>query len=452
MTLNRYELILNNLPENAQNFNQTFAHFAHDTRISWQAPTEHEQVIWNTGCNVIGPLYTEFVSWLLNTAENDGIKRLYFMARDGLILKEIADLFIAKNNLKIKTHYLYVSRQSLLNASIVDIDNFDIRWIMWNPFTPLSIKTILKRAGISFDDVKTELAEYNITDIQRPLSFIERIKFRRFFRKPHVIRIIVERAQKQNETTIAYLKQEGLGDSTPFGLVDIGWIALSQYALSRMLDKEGCRPREGLKGYYLGTNWLLWKYRNDNAQSFLYNAKNMLSRMPLVQYELPEIFATADHGRTLGYERQNNIIIPIFGETNLKAKEWGSDLQTKSTLAFAKNIISNTQKDYWKGEDNSKKIGKVFDLFCNQPSLAEANVYGSFTHGADIEEKEGREIAPVIGYRDLIKVITGYYWVQGSVRRSKWFCRIFWIHLFTLVNTLRHVLLNIVDLKLKKTL
>ncbi len=445
LLFNRYENVLNTLPGHTPEFRAALARCAQTTRESWHSDDQHQQTIWNTASNVIGPLYTEFVWWLLYKAKKAGVKRLYFMARDGLILKDIADLLITTGHFQFDTRYLYVSRQSLLYASVNEIDAFDIRWMMWNPLTPLSVKTILKRMELVVDHVTPELAELGIKDFDRPLSLPEKKKFQQLFLRPTIKRMVLESAEKKHETTVAYLKQEGLTDGTPFALVDIGWIALSQYAISRMLDKEKQRPAAGVKGYYLGTNWLLWKYKNDSAESFLYNPENMLWRMPLVQYELPEIFATADHGRTLRYEKDGDKILPVLGDPPATAKAWGSDIQRKGTVAFTQSFLDATLQNSWRDETPTEKIGKIFNLFCNWPSREEADTYGKFTHGADMEEKEGKEIAPVIGFADLFKILTGYYWVQGSMRRSKLLSKVLLIYLFTLINTMRHVVLHNFD-------
>jgi len=54
-------------------------------------------------------LYT-YVDWILKQASGRNIKRLYFIARDGFVLKRIADVIIKEYKLDIKTFYLYGSR------------------------------------------------------------------------------------------------------------------------------------------------------------------------------------------------------------------------------------------------------------------------------------------------------------------------------------------------------
>lgn len=442
---NRYEHFLNTTPWTDPMIRSVFSGVSRVTRLSYKAADQHHQVIWNTAANVIAPLYVSFVWWLLQQAEALGIRRFYFMARDGLVLKEIADILAPACGLDIENRYLYVSRQSLLYPSIMDVDQFDVCWILWNPLTKVSMETILGRLEISSDLVQKELDSYGIKDTVRPLSLIEKGRLRKFFVGPRIKSLILERAQKHYETAIVYLKQEGLADGNSFALVDLGWAALSQYALSRMLDKAGCRPAQGVRGYYLGTNWLLWKYRNDTVESFLFNPANLIRQISLVQYELPEIFAVLDHGRTVGYEVQNTRIVPILSKPNAAAKEWGSDIQRSSILTFAREIVVVMPKHYWRKNFPSARVAKIFDLFCNRPSREEAEVYGGFSHGADIEEKNRQEISPRVGLSNFLKVLRGYYWVQGSVVRSKWICPSLIINISILLNVFRHGMVWLVD-------
>lgn len=53
-----------------------------------------------------------YVLWLLKSSINLKISRLYFMARDGYILKRIADKIIQNQHLDIETKYIYSSRNA----------------------------------------------------------------------------------------------------------------------------------------------------------------------------------------------------------------------------------------------------------------------------------------------------------------------------------------------------
>ena len=64
-----------------------------------------------------GRLMTDYVWWILQEAEKAGIKTLYFLARDGWLLREIALAICEHYSLDIKCKYLYFSRISLRTPS-----------------------------------------------------------------------------------------------------------------------------------------------------------------------------------------------------------------------------------------------------------------------------------------------------------------------------------------------
>lgn len=60
------------------------------------------------------PVLYSYIVWIINTSINNDIEDLYFLARDGYILKIICDTVLKNDeNQKLHTHYLYGSRDSL---------------------------------------------------------------------------------------------------------------------------------------------------------------------------------------------------------------------------------------------------------------------------------------------------------------------------------------------------
>ncbi len=62
------------------------------------------------GASIGGMLLYPYVLWLIKRSIEYNIKRLYFVARDGYVLKIIADEIISYNELDIETKYVYGSR------------------------------------------------------------------------------------------------------------------------------------------------------------------------------------------------------------------------------------------------------------------------------------------------------------------------------------------------------
>ena len=67
---------------------------------------------------VAGPLLTAFIFWLLLAARQDGVRRLFFLARDGQILSRVALKVAAWANINIECRYLLGSRQAFYLPSL----------------------------------------------------------------------------------------------------------------------------------------------------------------------------------------------------------------------------------------------------------------------------------------------------------------------------------------------
>lgn len=65
-----------------------------------------------TGASLGGIILYPYVDWILYMCGIKGLKRLYFIARDGYVLKKIADKIISTFSYNIQTKYIYGSRQA----------------------------------------------------------------------------------------------------------------------------------------------------------------------------------------------------------------------------------------------------------------------------------------------------------------------------------------------------
>jgi HAD superfamily hydrolase (TIGR01549 family) len=61
------------------------------------------------GASFGGPLFFPYVNWVLQESIEENIRHLYFVARDGYILKKIADIIIEHKKYNLQTHYIYGS-------------------------------------------------------------------------------------------------------------------------------------------------------------------------------------------------------------------------------------------------------------------------------------------------------------------------------------------------------
>lgn len=98
-----------------------------------------ESEAFRLGASIAGPMVYQYVSWMIDRAFEKKIRTLYFVLRDGYILKKAADILIAKRKCPIRTEYIFGSRvawrfpeltiEKLKNLSVWDQSN----WIFRDP-------------------------------------------------------------------------------------------------------------------------------------------------------------------------------------------------------------------------------------------------------------------------------------------------------------------------------
>lgn len=87
-------------------------------RLAASAMPECKNEKERIGCRIGAPILLAYVEWLLESARQLGLDRLFFVARDGYILKKLADLLIRQRGLSITTQYLYGSRKAWRVAAV----------------------------------------------------------------------------------------------------------------------------------------------------------------------------------------------------------------------------------------------------------------------------------------------------------------------------------------------
>ena len=67
---------------------------------------------FHIGCRFAGPVIYCYAEWIVEQAVKKGIKRLYFIARDGYLVKQIVDIILHSKKIDIDTSYIYGSRKA----------------------------------------------------------------------------------------------------------------------------------------------------------------------------------------------------------------------------------------------------------------------------------------------------------------------------------------------------
>jgi predicted HAD superfamily hydrolase len=205
-------------------------------------PQQFVQVTpYHLGYSLVGPLLVSFAQWLLEVSQRDGIQKLYFLSREGKIIKEVFDYWTQDLVNRPISSYLVISRRSASVASISNIE--DVFEIAKARFFPGKLRNfIFYRYGVDIyklkDIVNVELdIEIKDKDISNIINILKKI-----------YPFILEQAQSERPGLLAYLKNMNMDDKEfNIAVVDVGYGATIQACLNRLIE----RP---VHGYYIMTD------------------------------------------------------------------------------------------------------------------------------------------------------------------------------------------------------
>lgn len=401
---------------------------ARATRLAENPPDRRSEVVTSVASGLFSPLVFLFVWWVLTEARSKGIKRLYFLARDGFVLKETADILIDVWKLDIDARYLHCSRESLLLPSFNRVGEFELHWTTWGYLGSITLSEVCNRLLISPDSFRAALQGSATPDIFKepdlPLSPEGLALLKSLLQQPTVEQLVRNNNLESYEAAVGYLKQQGFNDGVSYALVDTGWRGTSQYALSLILDRAGYRPASGITGLYLGLNRGTETFGNDRLSAFLFDWNNCSRDYRLYNFICFEMLFASGVGRTVGYNLVASRYEPVFAEIGTGELDfaWVVKVLHRSARRYASYISRALAFEDF--EPQSASLARsMARAFISSPEFEEANVFGDYQIASEILERDMQCIAPPLSYQRLISIACGKdringFWPQGSMARS----------------------------------
>ncbi|OUL26018.1 hypothetical protein BV378_13760 [Nostoc sp. RF31YmG] len=430
--LNRYEQKIADATQFPLKFRSLLAGASRLTRLQCQETSVDKEVIWETTASAIAPMLFGFVYWCLVEAQNKGIQRLYFIARDGQLLHKIAQVICQKWGFNIDCRYLYGSRLAWYVPAIQEIGEFELDWILLGTKIItlfLSVRSICNRVNISPEQIKDVLNRYGFSAEKWDLNLKqhERDLMHQIFTEKEVTELILSTAATYREKAIGYFHQEGIGDGVPFGFVDTGWTGRTQCSFSKLLSIAGIYPESGVNGFYFALMRRVKPFQNDRLFAYFYDVDIPYGeRYFLCKYSLLfELFLAADHGSTESYDLCENKYIPVLRQQkNEEAINWGLYVLQSAAVEFAKQLTTNLSAQ----ECTTNLLNEATEILSRElvlhPSYQEAKILGSFVMSGDITENSFYEIAPIYSLADWWRLLVYSkhprvdVWFPGSAARA----------------------------------
>lgn len=331
----------------------------------------------------VAPVLYAYVSWVIKEAQKRNIHTLYFLARDGYVLHEIAELICQEQKLPIECRYLYCSRMSLRTPTYHLIGEEAFRLIFMGGYH-VSLQSIFDRVNLPEDlryQVMQQAGIPDDTDLKKELSYLEIENYRNQLTAnkcftEHILNI----SKESYLPALEYFRQEQLFDQEQLAIVDSGWTGSMQRSLRQLLQSAGWNKK--IVGFYFGM-FASPKSEDGEYLCFYFKSRTNKKNKVLFCNNLFECFLSAPHGMTTGYQKNTaeNKIVPVCREAPQHEQLQRIQEQIAGIVAGAKKLIFEKQ------HISMYECQKILRKLMGMPDASTVHIYGQFLFCDDTTEK-----------------------------------------------------------------
>ncbi|KRL56462.1 hypothetical protein FD35_GL002098 [Furfurilactobacillus rossiae DSM 15814] len=264
-----------------------------------------ENPYFSFGFETFGQLLFGFTKWLNKNLEEKGIKKVFFLSRDGFIMERAFSKMNFEKN--YETHYIHVSRQSVkvpyLSQTKTLNDVLDV--LDLPPF--FSVQTFFSAINLQASDYNSFLLKNNV-DLNESVAQAD-------FKKRDVYLKLFEAVKLdmwQNANDQLKLFKKYLVDANFNGkvaIVDIGWKGSMQHFLTKELTDMNIDV--DITGFYFGLVSAAKKF-GIKGKAYVFDQLNNSNDVDLTtsMQGLTEMMFFSGEGSTKSYRLENKKVVP----------------------------------------------------------------------------------------------------------------------------------------------
>lgn len=337
---------------------------------------------YDFGYNFFGKFVLGYVMWIKEQLESSGISKVFFLSRDGYIMKKVFDIIKGDD---IASYYLEVSRRSLRIPTFYLYNDYEDLVHALPDAKLISIKMFFETIGLNIENYIDKLEKYGISlDSSFDKKDIEQVDSLRQLYINELHRDVVSNSKDEYSILTQYLKQNEVEGR--FAIVDIGWSGSMQRFLISTLNS--LKIENSIKGLYIGVaDYYINNFKIDNSMDlngYLFDFKN--GDNP-IDYRKPFVGLF----ETLFLEQDGSVERYIANGEKIVSKRMPYEYRKEGKLTIeAINVgkIQNGAIDFVKKNYNSRDTISKISPFClfydlyrigMNPSIKEAKIFGDFS-------------------------------------------------------------------------
>ncbi len=344
--------------------------------------TEHARLT----AQVTAPVLFAYVWYVLREAEAMGLKRLYFLARDGYVLLEIAREIAAVHPVNLELRYLYCSRASLRMPTYHRIAPEEALDLLLHRGTNLTRRHILDRAHLTDAQRKAVYEQLHCREEeeQTPLTEGAFAAFCQSLRSSSLfLDYVNQNSREAYDAAMGYFRQEGLTDSISFGIVDSGWTGSMQRSLRQLSDEI-----PPITGFYFGMFARPQAAEDGTYRTWYFSADSSIGIRTKFSNNVFECMCAAAHGMTMGYRKETDTrYVPVCRETAAnRAMHPVIETQLEVCRRFAAQCAQQISYDSFPDRTLHRISRKLLQGLMYRTDRAEAEAFADFPFCDDVTE------------------------------------------------------------------
>lgn len=375
------------------------------------------------GYSIFGPVLLSFVQWLHSLAVSKNIDCLYFMARDGAIMRHAYNLFFDK--LAINNIYMFGSRR-LISFPAILYQDFSANGVQsLIGCREVYVNDTLKCYGIDVSSKKVndilERVGLKLSSAVYPGETADRFKAALLLLQNDILK----QASSEVKLLNSYFASINLNKDISPMVVDVGWNGSMQESISYILGKE-------INGAYFGISNSMKSRRLGNLMSGYFDMRSIdrerteefLSGGILI---VESLFTNPNQGSIIGIKKKDGKFVAIEDsyDKNEDERAMIEDMH-KGALQFIDDIKKLKLPRSLYTLTKSAAF-RAFDLVINDPNDVVALKFGRIHH-SDVASSKPEYIGSPINwnksnYRHNSKLLKKEYekaiWKTGFIKNCE---------------------------------
>ena len=326
---------------------------------------------YKIGYETLGIILYGYTKWLISELKKKNIDKVFFLSREGYLLKQVFDLI---NDSNIESRYLYVSRRSVRVSLLKNIEKPEDVFNIIKMKKNTDLNSFFLNLGLDINFYSNILKKYNCNsnDNIYKIDNINKVII-------DIKEDIIENAKQEEIKLLEYLKQEKFYGK--LAVSDVGWVGTMQNSLNIILRDK--KVESDIYGFYIAEDKNEQNKNKIRIKSYAY-LSNFNEIRPCIH--LFENLFLAQHGTTIKYSYDKEKIVPVLDkyEYDKDAQEKFLDIQN-GAIQFVQDII---KINYFRNNKlNSQIVNRNLNKLTLYPTLNDVKLFKGIKYKETTESK-----------------------------------------------------------------